>query len=69
MLQIHWTRRPIWTFFVAVLFFPLGLVALLVTTTLTGTILVGENGPPARVQVGGDLSKVAVELVNRAIPA
>jgi hypothetical protein len=67
-LQLYWTRRPVWTFIVAVLFFPFGLVALLVTTTLIGTFRVLDTGPPATVQIAGDFSKVAVELVNRAIP-
>ena len=67
-LQLYWTRRPVWTFAVAALFFPFGLVALLVTTTLTGTFRVVETGPPAKVQVAGDFSQVAVDLVNRAIP-
>ncbi|HYN33597.1 MAG TPA: hypothetical protein VES40_13305, partial [Ilumatobacteraceae bacterium] len=66
--QLYWTRRPVWTFVVAVIFFPFGLVALLITTTLTGTFRVIETGPPAKVEVAGDFSNVAVELVNRAIP-
>ncbi|HYN34868.1 MAG TPA: hypothetical protein VES40_19745, partial [Ilumatobacteraceae bacterium] len=48
-LQLYWTRRPVWTFVVAVIFFPFGLVALLITTTLTGTFRVIETGPPAKV--------------------
>lgn len=67
-LQLYWTRRPVWTFVAAVIFFPFGLVALLITTTMTGTFRVIETGPPAKVEVAGDFSNVAVELVNRAIP-
>jgi hypothetical protein len=67
-LQLYWTRRPVWTLVAAVVFFPFGLIALLVTTTLTGTFRVVETGPPAKVEVAGDFSKVAVDLVNRAIP-
>ena len=48
-LQVYWTRRPVWTFIVAVLFFPLGLIALLVTTTLIGTIRILESGPPGKI--------------------
>lgn len=67
-LELYWTRRPVWTFIVAVFLFPFGLLALLVTTTLVGTFHVIGSGPPANIRVAGDFSRVAVDVVNRAIP-
>jgi len=67
-LQLYWTRRPIWTFAVAVFFFPLGLLALLHTNTLIGSSRILELGPPGTVQIDGALSQAAVDSVNRTIP-
>lgn len=66
--ELFWLRRPAWTIVVAVLFFPFGLVALLVTDTLVGSFREVDAGHPTRNEVSGDFSQVAVELVNRAIP-
>jgi hypothetical protein len=67
-LELYWARRPAWTFVVAVFFFPVGLLAFLVTRTVVGTFDVVASGPPASVRVAGDFSQVAVDVVNRAIP-
>lgn len=67
-LQLYWTRRPIWTFAVAIVFFPIGLLALLHTNTLIGSFRIVEHGPPGTVNIDGAFSQAAVDSVNRTIP-
>lgn len=67
-LQLYWTRRPIWTFVVAVVFFPLGLLALLHTKAVVGSFRVVESGPPGTVHIAGAFSQAVVDSVNRTIP-
>lgn len=67
-LELYWTGRPVWTFALAVVLFPFGLLALLHTITHVGRFEVSELGPPGDVRIDGVFSQVAVDLVNRAIP-
>ena len=65
---VTWRRRSGWVYVVALLTFPLGLLALLFTTTDSGTITVADAGPPGRIRIGGVFSRVAVDEVNAHIP-
>ena len=67
-LLLYWTRRPVWTFAVAALFFPFGLLALLYTKTYVGRFVIVGGSPSSRVAIDGEFSALAVDLVNRAIP-
>jgi len=52
-LQLYWTRRPIWTLALAVVSFPIGLLAILHTNTLIGSLRIVELGPPGTVNIDG----------------
>ena len=68
MLEVAMRRRPPWTILVAVLFFPLGLIALVVTTDDIGTVVAAEEGDLTRVRMRGRFSPLAVGAINRTIP-
>jgi hypothetical protein len=58
VVQVSWRHRSGWVFVVAILAFPLGLFALLFTTTSYGTITL-QHGSPPTIRLGGELSRAA----------
>jgi hypothetical protein len=68
VVVVTWTRRSGWVFLVVIFLFPLGLLALLFTTTEHGTIAVVDEGPPGSVTLGGQFSNAAVDTVNALLP-
>jgi hypothetical protein len=68
VVQVSWRHRSGWVFVVAIVLFPLGLLALLSTVTTYGTIVLVRDGAPSTIRLGGELSKAAVEAVNARVP-
>ena len=67
-MQVRVTRHPGWAYALAVLFFPIGLVALVASTAEDGTIAVVEDGATSKVRLRGLFSAEAIEAINRVIP-
>ena len=67
-LTAEWTYIPGWAFVVAVLAFPLGLVALITRTSVVGTVIVGqESGGVALMRMGGVFNKATARAINSVI--
>jgi hypothetical protein len=67
-LTVEWTSIPGWAFVVAVLAFPLGLVALVARTSTVGTVVVGqESEQVARLQIAGVYKKATASAINAVI--
>jgi hypothetical protein len=67
-LTVQWTYIPSWAFFVAVLAFPLGLIALVARTSTVGTVVVGqESDSIARMQIAGIYNKATARAINTVI--
>jgi|GEM_PF-2541179 len=67
VLQVSWRHRTGWVFVVAIIVFPIGLLALLSTITSHGTIVV-DDGSPSTMRLGGEFSDAAVDAVNALVP-
>ena len=64
------TYAPTWTIVVSVLFFPLGLLALLARKTVTGTVVVeGANDGTTTLTFGGAFHGTARAAINSVINA
>ena len=68
VLQVSWRHRTGWVFVVAIIVFPIGLLALLSTITSHGTIVVVDDGEPSTIRVGGEFSNAAIDAVNARVP-
>jgi len=68
VLQVSWRHRTGWVFVVAIILFPIGLLALLSTITSHGTIVVVDDGSPSTMRLGGEFSDAAVDAVNARVP-
>jgi len=68
VLQVSWRHRTGWVFVVAIIVFPIGLLALLSTITSHGTIVVVDDGSPSTMRLGGEFSDAAVDAVNALVP-
>jgi hypothetical protein len=68
VLQVHWRHRSGWTIVIAILFFPIGLLALASRVSAYGTIAVIDNGPESTIRLGGEFSNAAIDVVNRHVP-
>jgi len=68
VLQVSWRHRTGWVFVVAIIVFPIGLLALLSTITSHGTIVVVDDGSPSTMRLGGEFSDAAVDAVNARVP-
>lgn len=68
VVQVSWRHRSGWVFVVAIVLFPIGLLALLFTITSHGTIVLVRDGAPSTIRLGGELSKAAVDAVNTRVP-
>lgn len=67
-LTVEWTSIPGWAFVVAVLAFPLGLIALVARTSTVGTVVVGqESDQVARLQIAGVYKKATASAINAVI--
>jgi len=67
VLQVSWRHRTGWVFVVAIIVFPIGLLAPLSTITSHGTIVV-DDGSPSTMRLGGEFSDAAVDAVNALVP-
>ncbi|MEM9517356.1 MAG: hypothetical protein AAGA42_21085 [Actinomycetota bacterium] len=65
-LRILWKRRPVWTIAAAMLFFPVGLLALLVSRWDRCRVELSARQTQARVD--GVISNAAVDAINRSFP-
>jgi hypothetical protein len=68
-IQVSWRHRSGWVFVVAVILFPLGLLALLFTVTSYGTIVLVHEGAPSTIRLGGEMSNAAVDAVTARVAA
>jgi hypothetical protein len=68
VVQVSWRHRSGWVFVVAIMLFPIGLLALLFTVTSHGTIVLMHDGEPSTIRLGGELSNAAVAAVNTRVP-
>jgi hypothetical protein len=67
-LTVEWTYIPGWAFVVAVLAFPLGLIAFVARTSTVGTVVVGqESDGIARMQIAGIYNKATAKAINTVI--
>jgi hypothetical protein len=64
VIQVSWRHRSGWVFIVAIILFPLGLLALLLTVTSYGTIVLVHVGSPSTIRLGGEMSNAALDAVN-----
>jgi hypothetical protein len=64
VIQVSWRHRSGWVFVVALLLFPLGLLALLFTVTSYGTIVLVHEGSPSTIRLGGEWSRAAMDAVD-----
>jgi hypothetical protein len=64
VIQVSWRHRSGWVFIVAIILFPLGLLALLFTVTSYGTIVLARDGSPSTIRLGGEMSNAAIDAVN-----
>jgi hypothetical protein len=68
VLQVRHSRYPAWAVFVAIAFFPLGLLALLAKQEDIGTMVTTDNGDGTlRVQLKGYFYPGAIAGINSAI--
>lgn len=67
VMQVSWRHRSGWVFIVAIVLFPLGLLALLSTVTSYGTIVLVRDGSPSTVRLGGEMSNAAIDAVNMRV--
>ncbi len=68
VLQVKWRHRSGWTIVIAIVLFPIGLLALLFTTNTYGTIAIVDNGAESTVRLGGEFSNAAVDAINALVP-
>jgi uncharacterized membrane protein len=67
-LTVEWTSIPGWAVVIAVLAFPLGLIALVARTSTVGTVVVGqESEQVARLQIAGVYKKATASAINAVI--
>jgi hypothetical protein len=67
-LTVEWTYIPGWAFVVAVLAFPLGLIAFVARTSTVGTVVVSEESEDiARMQIAGIYNKATAKAINTVI--
>ena len=59
VIQVSWRHRSGWVLIVAIVLFPLGLLALLFTVTSYGTIVLVHDGSPSTIRLGGEMSNAA----------
>ncbi len=69
VVQVSWRHRSLWVFVVAILAFPIGLLALLFTTTSYGTIVLVQDGSGSTIRLGGTLSNAAMSTINSHVAA
>ncbi len=67
-LTAVWTHTPVWAIVVAVLLFPIGLIALVARTSEVGTIFVNqESDGIARMRIAGAFHKTTRAAINAVI--
>ena len=67
-LTVEWTYIPGWAVVIAVLAFPLGLIALVARTSTVGTVVVGqESDQVARLQIAGIYKKATASAITAVI--
>ena len=66
----EWSYVPGWAVVIAVLLFPIGLVALVARTSASGTVIAESEGEGTVVlHIGGQFNKGAVRAINAVIDA
>jgi hypothetical protein len=65
VLQVHWRHRSGWTIVIAILLFPIGLLALTFKVSTYGTIALVDT---STIRLGGEFSDAAIDTVNARIP-
>jgi hypothetical protein len=68
VVQVSWRHRSGWVFVIAILLFPIGLLALLFAVTSHGTIALVHDGAPSTIRLGGEFSDATVDAVNTRVP-
>ncbi len=67
-LTAVWTHTPVWAIVVAVLLFPIGLIALVARTSEVGTIFVNQESEGiARMQIAGVFHTTTSAAINAVI--
>jgi hypothetical protein len=67
-VTVEWTYIPSWAFAVAVLAFPLGLIALVARTSTVGTVIVNqETDDITRMQIAGIYNKATARSISTVI--
>lgn len=69
-LVLEWSYIPGWAIVVAVLFFPLGLVALLARRSESGTVVASQqHGDTVELRMAGVFDRSAIASINSVIEA
>ena len=66
-LTVNFEVLPGWSVLVAILFFPLGLLALLARRTESAVVIASPEGSNTRLRLSGPFSRVAVDRINAVI--
>lgn len=66
-LTVDWSYIPAWAVFIAIIVFPIGLLALLARATVSGSIVADQELGMTRMRMAGAFSKTSVRAVNAVI--
>lgn len=58
---------PGWAIVLAIIFFPIGLIALLAKTPSTGSVLADADGDTSAMRMAGSFDSRAIDAINRVI--
>ncbi|MEO1058995.1 MAG: hypothetical protein AAFY28_18970 [Actinomycetota bacterium] len=67
VMQVSWRHRSGWQLVIAVVVFPVGLLALLFTTSSYGTIVLVDKGSTSTIRLGGRLSNAALAAISARV--
>ena len=63
----EWSYIPGWAVFLAIILFPIGLLALVARTSVSGLIVADREGEMTRMRMAGTFNKTSIRAVNAVI--
>ena len=66
-VTVEWSYIPAWAVFVAIVVFPIGLLALLARASVSGSIVADQEAGMTRMRMAGSFSTTSVRAVNAVI--
>ena len=64
---VEWSFIPPWAVFLAIILFPIGLLALVARTSVSGSVVADLDGALTRLRMAGSFNKTSVRAVNAVI--